>query len=251
MRIGVLIVVAALCAGCGGSGERLFRQYEYEEDLYLDLDGSATLYVNSSVPALNALRGTTFDTRPNARVDRADVREYFTSDVTRVTRVSLTRRNNRRYVHLRIAVDDVRRLGSIAPFAWSSYRLAERDEIVEYRQAVGAPAEGDAGPVRWTGQELAAFRLHLPSRIVYHNAGEGNLRRGNILVWEQTFSERLRGEPLVLEARMETQSILYTTLFLFGATFVAVAAMFGGVLWWLMRPGRGAVDAADGARRTG
>ncbi len=88
-----------------------------------------------------------------------------------------------------------------------------------------------------------AFRLHLPSEIVYHNAGPGNPKRGNILVWEQPLADRLRGEPLVpgpnpsLDARMKSQSILYRTLWLFGATFVVVAVMFVLVIWWILRQG--------------
>jgi hypothetical protein len=84
---------------------------------------------------------------------------------------------------------------------------------------------------------MIAFRLHLPSKVVYQNAGPGNPRRGNILVWEQPLAARLRGEPLVMEARMESQSILYRTLFLFGATFVAVALTFGVAIWWILRRG--------------
>jgi hypothetical protein len=81
-----------------------------------------------------------------------------------------------------------------------------------------------------------AFRLHLPSKITYHNTGS-DPRRGNILVWEQPLAERLRGVPMTLEARMQTQSILYRTLWLFGATFVAVALSFGVLLWWILRRG--------------
>ena len=44
------IVSSEACAGTA----TLFRQYEYEEEVYLSLDGSATIYVNSSIPALNA-----------------------------------------------------------------------------------------------------------------------------------------------------------------------------------------------------
>ena len=63
MRIrAVVLLVAALSVSCGGDGGGLFRQYEYEEEMYLSLDGSATIYVNSSVAALNALRSIqTFD----------------------------------------------------------------------------------------------------------------------------------------------------------------------------------------------
>jgi hypothetical protein len=54
-------------------------------------------------------------------------------------------------------------------------------------------------------------------------------------VWEQPLADRLRGVPLALDARMETQSILYRTLWLFGATFIAVAIAFGLMLWWVIR----------------
>ena len=88
-----------------------------------------------------------------------------------------------------------------------------------------------------------AFRLHLPSKIRYHNTRH-DVGRGNILVWEQSLADRLRSVPVVddpngaLDARMDAQSILYTTLWLFGITFVAVAIVFGGVIWWVMRKGK-------------
>jgi hypothetical protein len=149
--------------------------------------------------------------------------------------VGASRRSNRRFVHVEIEVDDIRRLGEAAPFAWSSYEL-ERDgeQLVVYRQTVGAPAGSATGGAGWTGDEIVAFRLHLPSRIRYSNSGR-EIGRGNILTWEQPLAERLRGAPLVLDARMEPQSILYRTLWLFGWTFLAVAATFAVAIWWIVR----------------
>jgi hypothetical protein len=221
----------------------LFRQYEYEEEIYLSLDGSATVYVNSSLAALNALRGTSFDTSPAARVDVNAVRAYYTTPSTHVVRVSQSRRNGRRFVHVRLEVADITKLGEAAPFAWSQYRFAREGDQFVYRQAVGAAANKDVGNAGWNGGELVAFRLHLPSKIRYHNT-KRDVGRGNILAWEQPLSERLRGEPVVrdmtdgvgvLDARMDPQSILYTTLFLFGATFLVVAAGFGLLVWWIVR----------------
>ena len=45
----------------------------------------------------------------------------------------------------------------------------------------------------------------------------------------------MRGTPLVLDARMDPQSILYRTLWLFGWTFVAVAISLVVVVWWVRR----------------
>ena len=88
----------------------------------------------------------------------------------------------------------------------------------------------------WTGAEIVAFRLHLPSKIDYHNTRR-DIGRGNILVWEQPLTDRLRSVPLTLDARMQTQSILYSTLWLFGSTFVAVALTFVAIIWWVLRRG--------------
>ncbi len=236
VALGLGVVVAT--AGCGSAGG-LFRQYEYEEEIYLALDGSATVYVNASVPALDALRGADFDTDPHARLDRDAVRRFFTTPVTHVVRVSESRRSGRRFVHVRLEADDIRRLGEAGPFSWSTYDLRRKDAQYLYCQWIGAAVNKSVGDVGWTGREVVAFRFHLPSVIDYHNAGAANQKRGNILVWEQAMTDRLRGVPLVLDARMRTQSILSSALSLFGASLVAVALMFGLVIWWVRRKGSG------------
>jgi len=241
MRVfAALALIAATAIACGGGG--IFRPYEYEEEMYLSLDGTATVNVNTSVAALDALRGASFDLRPNVAVDRNAVRDYFSSARTRVSRVTPYRRSNRRFVQVRVDIDDVTRLGEAAPFAWSRYRFAREDNLYVYRQTIGASARKDVGDVGWTGREIVAFRLHLPSKITYHNAGPDNLKRGNILVWEQPLADRVKGAPLTLDARMETQSILYRTLWLFGATFAAVAVSFALVIWWVLRRGGRSVE---------
>jgi hypothetical protein len=217
-------------------GANVFRQYEYEEDMYLSLDGSATLTISASIPALNALRGTSFDPSPNARTDRDAVRAYFSTPNTRVVWVRPSRRSNRRFVHVRIEVDDVRRLNQAAPFAWSTYQFRKDDTQYVYTQNVGPSAGGNPGAVNWTGREVVAFRLHLPSKIISQSTPEPP-GRGNILVWVQPLAERLKGTPLEIEARMETQSILYRTLWLFGATFLAVAVAFVLIIGWVLKRG--------------
>jgi hypothetical protein len=240
MRIGVtlaLLAVVLMAAPACSRGD-FFRQYEYEEEIELSLDGSATVSVNASVAALNALRGSSFDTSPNAPINREALRAFFTTPVTRVTRTpSLSRRGGRRFVHVRVDVDHVEQLQHAAPFAWSTYRFGKEGELVVFRQHVGEGARSAAVDPVWKGDELVAFRAQLPSTVVYHNAGAKGLKRGNILVWEQPLADRLKGEPLDLEARMESQSILSHTLLLFGAAFVAVALTFAVILWWVVRRG--------------
>ena len=214
------------------------QQYEYEEELYLALDGSATMYVNGSVPALVALRGLDLDPDPLRPVDRRRVREIYESPVTHVTRVSTSRRAGRRFVHLRIDVRDVRRLAEARPFAWSTYRLRRTGEEYVFTQRVGAAARRDVRAAGWRGSEIVAFRMHLPSRIRYHDAPSKMVERGNIVMWEQPLADRLAGKPLALEVRMDSESILYRTLWLFGVMILVVVTLFAGLLWWIVRKGR-------------
>ena len=203
--------------------------------MYLSLDGTATVYVNASLVALNALRGTSFATAPNAPLDREGVRAFFSTPVTRINgRINASRRSNRRFIHVELDVDDIRRLGEAAPFAWSKYEFKRDGDLYVYRQAIGPAAGKDVGNVGWTGREIVAFRLHLPSKIEYHNSGR-EIGRGNILTWEQPLAGRLRGTALALDARMDPESILYRTLWLFGWTFLAVAIAFVLVIWWVRR----------------
>ena len=51
-----LVVLAASLAASTACQNVIARKYEYEEDVYLRLDGSATVYVNAAAPALVALR---------------------------------------------------------------------------------------------------------------------------------------------------------------------------------------------------
>lgn len=226
------IAVAGVVAGCRSV---LSMQYEYDEEIFLDLDGSATVYVNASVPALVALRGAPLDVDPRARLDRNDVRAFFESPVTEVESVTTSRRDNRRYVHVRLTVSDIRRLNEAAPFAWSRYTLNERGELAVFRQEVGAAVGTPVGNVGWRGDEMVAFRYHLPSRIPFHNSPSRAIERGNIIRWEQPLAARLTGEPLEIEVHMGTESILVQTLLLFAVTAVAALATLALAIWWVMR----------------
>jgi len=236
MRFGAAVALALACAAASTGCSGLFKQYEYEEDVYLALDGSATVYVNGSLAALNALRGSRFDTAPSARFKADEVRAFFSTPVTHVVSVTDSRRNNRRFAHVKLAVGDIRRLSDAPPFAWSRYDFSLDNGLFDYRQTVGAPAGGRPPDVGWNGRELVAFRLHLPSTVVEEPAGARH-ERGNILVWEQPLADRLAGRPLVLSARMETESILAHTLLLFGAAAGAALAALAVVVWWIARRG--------------
>lgn len=243
-QVAVVALVGALALTAVSCREILSREYEYEEEIYLALDGSATVYVNASVPALVALRGVDLPLDPRARLDRRDVEAFYDTPVTRVTRVSTSRRDNRRYVHVRLEVEDIRRMSEAPPFAWARYRFEERDGLFVYRQDLAEAAARDAGDAGWRGNELVAVRMHLPSRVPFHNQVRGTIERGNILAWEQPLRDRLAGAPLAIEAHMETQSILRHTLTLFAGIIGLVLLTFAGLIWFVMRRAPGLPGAA-------
>jgi len=241
--LATLLVAGLLASACGGGF--FGKRYEYEEDVTLDLDGSATIVINASLPALVALRGLDLD-MANARVDRDKIRAAYTSPVTEVRRVSRPwRRYGRRFVQVRVHTSDIRRLSEAAPFAWSTYELSASGGDHIYRQTVGPSAFKPASlqNVGWNGSELVAFRMHLPSRIIEHNSRDpdtdqtNSVQRGNIVAWEQHLADRLDGKPVTLAIRMSSQSILYRTLWLFAGAFGAAVLVLGGIIWWTFRKG--------------
>jgi hypothetical protein len=233
----LIVACSVFVAACGGGG-LLGKEYEYEEQLRLDVDGSARMDLSSSVAALVALRGLDLDPNPATDVDRAKVRQLFAGPGVEVSSVRVSRRDGRRFVHVRLEVEDIRQLSRLAPFSWSTYHLDRRGELLEYRQVVGGAAATVMRDAGWTGHEVVAFRMHIPSIIAFHNAPSREVRRGNILEWEQPLVDRLKGVPVDVEVNMEPDSILYTTLLLFGTTIVLAAAAFGLVIWRVARHGR-------------
>ena len=241
------LALAVLVESACGAGGLFGRVYEYEEDLYVSLDGSADLIINASIPALVALRGLDLKPDPAAQIDRERIRALYESTLTEVTRVSRPwRRNGRRYVQIRLSVTDIRQLSSVAPFSWSQYELAQEGNEYVFRQTVGASAHrpGTLKDFGWKGRELVAFRLHLPSRIRDHNARDIeedvplDVQRGNILAWEQYLTDRLDGQPVVIQVRMDGESILYRTLWLFAGAFAAAVLLLATIIWLTVRRGR-------------
>jgi hypothetical protein len=188
-----LLAIAVMAAACNGGRPAVFGpDYEYEEDLTLALDGSATLVVNASVPALAALHGVHLDSDPNSRADllKEEARAAFTSPYSEVTSVSVWSRHGRRFVGVSLRVRDVRALPKAKPFAWSTYDLHEEGDQAIYRQTVTGKGTPEPGP-GWKGDELIAMRRHLPARIRFHNSREyctgevSNVGRGKVLTWSR------------------------------------------------------------------
>lgn len=252
MRVACAVTAFALAVAlASGCANPFGRQYEYEEQYDLDTSGAVTVVIDTSVPALVALRGMPLDPAPMARTDRTEIRKLFEDAGCRVIRVAEPwRRSGRRFIQISIQADHVRALASCRPLAWSTFSgLAPETDpefgaIVRYRQVVGEAAAGLPGAVNWDGSELVAVKLHLPSRIFYQNSRrleDGKTRdadRGNIVTWEQRLTDRLAGKPIEIDVKMDPKSILYTTLWLFAGAFAAAALAMVGAIWWIVRKGK-------------
>jgi hypothetical protein len=245
------LCLLAIVPALGACSNPLARQYEYEEQVYLSVDGRATVVVDASLPSLVALRGAAIDPSLNGSTDRAGVRRLYESAGCGVDSVSrLWKRHDRRFVQIQVSSPDLTALSKCPLLAWSTYSLKTEDQTLKYRQAIGPPAGGNPGTVNWDGSELIAFKVHVPSRIRYHNVKRldgtnGEYERGNILTWEQTLTDRLAGKPLALEIDTDTGSILYTTLWIFGGAVVAAVALLVTIIWMVIRRGK---KAAIGQR---
>ena len=124
-----------------------------------------------------------------------------------------------------------------APVRVGALTFVRTGEQLQFVQELGPSAGKAVGDVGWDGGELVAVRLHIPSRVTYHNAPSRLVERGNILSWEQQLKARLAGEPLRVEARFGVQRILVLTVALFLAAMAAAAITVAGLIWWVVRKG--------------
>ena len=252
MRARLLVAAGMLAAaGVAACGNPLGRQYEYDEQIYLSVDGSATVVVNTSLPALVALRGAAVDPRVDGAADRDSIRRLFENAGCTVSKVGrFWYRRSRRFVQIEVTTPDVRTFSKCSLLAWSSYDLSqgpfEHDVAgtgLRYKQVVGPAAGGNPGVTNWDDTELIAFKLHAPSRIQWQNVRKldgspGTTERGNILTWEQKLTDRIAGKPIEMAVDMDATSILYTTVWLFVGAFAAAIAVLMLLIWMTVRKGR-------------
>jgi len=234
-----LVIVATGALGCRNP---LGKQYEYEEQLYLGVNGEAQVVIDTSIPALVALRNVPIDPSSRVQIDRDQERRLFSVSGCSNVRVGQSWiRRGRRFVQIRVTAANVKDLKACGPLSWSSYTFEREGNVIHYKQDVGAAGTGSPGAVNWDGTELVAFKLHLPSKIIFQNVkriedgSNGTTERGNILTWEQRLTDRRAGAPVSMEVRMDSQSILYRTLWLFAGAFVAAVLVLMLLIWLTMR----------------
>jgi hypothetical protein len=228
-RLAALVVLAAGIRGCVA--------YEYEHEIWLNVDGSGTLRTTGRPELWTAFKGLGSRDHPGATVTRDAVRELYERSGLRVRRTTLTHRRGRAYVYVSADFEDVNALSATPAFP--DLRIAMRREGERIRLEgtwIRPPGAPDVKGVEADG--LMAVRFHLPSKVYDHaNAADG-VERGNILGWRQTVAAALGGESLRFGALMDRRSILFSTVLLFGGAILVGLGLVASGLYYFVRRGR-------------
>jgi hypothetical protein len=225
----VVLLLASPLGGC--------LAYEFDQELWLQVDGSGTVHVTGRPELWAAFKGT----GDPAALTTDSLRALFERSGLQVREVTRTRRDGRPYLFVSAEFDDVNRLGGSPAFPDLQIGLRrERERLVlEGRWPLaGAPEPPPARP-----EELVAIRFHVPSRIHSHRNASQGVERGNIVSWRQGLAPALAGEPLEFGVEMEETSILRDTLLLFLGAGALGLGLVGGALWLLWRRGRRVLES--------
>ena len=233
--LALLAVVFAL-AGCRAL---VPQQDQYEEELYLALDGSATHVRQRLRPRTRGAAGAgSGPGSAEAPLDRRRVRELYESPVTHVTRSA---RHAARVAGSCTCASTCRtcggfprrirlhgpRTGCVAPATSTS-----TSRSLAPRQGVTSATRGGAARKSWRSACTCRARFATTMRrrrwlsVATSWCGSSRSRIGS------------RASRSHIEVRIDIESILYRTLWLFGVMIVVVVTLFAGLLWWIVRKGR-------------
>jgi hypothetical protein len=211
--------------------------YEYEHELWLNVDGSGTVSVTGRPELWAAFKGLPGSQDPESSAARDAARALFESSGLRVRRVALTHRGGRAYLFVKADFDDVNALASTRAFPDLRISLKRQDDRLILDGAWSRP---EAGPPSRAGDRdgLIAVRFHLPSRIYFHRNATAGVERGNILSWSLSLDRALGGSALPFGASLGSRSIFWSTVSLFGAAIVTALALLALTLGLVAYRGR-------------
>jgi hypothetical protein len=215
--------------------------YEYEHELWLDVDGSGTVYVTGRPSLWAAFKGLpASDDRPDE--SRRAVRELFERSGFRVRRVTWTKRHGRPYLFISADFDDLARAGRSEAFRDLQIALTPAGDKLSLEGTWHRP-DGLPPPPPSDRGGLMAVRFHLPSKVYEHRNAAGGLERGNIVAWRQEVARAVDGQPLAFGALIDRRSILLSTVGLFAGAIALGLCAIAAVVYLTFRKGRAARDA--------
>ncbi len=201
--------------------------YEYEEEVFLKVDGSGQIRMSGSTAALEALHGLDQATAESAKA-------LFEGEGVEILSALETERERRKFVHVQARFSDWERLCRLPAFRDRGCRLVKGEDLA---LELSLPSPRAAAPQSLDPQALLALRYHLPGTIRYHNS-TSDIERGNILSWKRTLREHFAGRPLDLAVRFDRRTILAATARVMGLALGLVLASIATALWLMVRKGR-------------
>ncbi|MGH9319219.1 MAG: hypothetical protein ACRD3V_04935 [Vicinamibacteria bacterium] len=209
------LVIQLLGAGC--------TTYEYEEEVFLEVDGSGSIRMSGSQAAVQAVH----DVEPSgALLEGAGVE---------VLSVRETEREGRTFLHVQGRFASFRDLCRAPAFRGRRCLLEKSEDELRLELEVPSPPFEALDGV--DSQGVLALRYHFPSTIRFHNS-PGGIERGNILSWRRPIREHFGGKPLSIEALFDRRTILEASLRILALAIGVVVASVATALWVMVRKGR-------------
>jgi hypothetical protein len=203
--------------------------YEYEEEVFLEVDGSGRLRVSGSSEILEVLHDLSEGGNTSSMTSR------FEGPGFELDSIRETERDGRTFVHVQGRFADWNELCAHPAFAERECRLVVTDDELALTLTL-PPPKGDV-PEGAPPDATLALRFHFPSAVHYHNA-RSDIERGNIIGWERSVSEHFDADALVVEARFERRSVLATTAIILGTAVALVLFSVALALFLIVRKGR-------------
>jgi hypothetical protein len=213
--------------------------YEYEEEVFLEADGSGEIRMSGSTEAVAALHGLEEVTTESAG-------GLFRGNGVQVFSTRATERDGRRFVHVEARFSEWDSLCRVPAFSGRGCRfvVGADDRVLD----LTLPSPPGPMPVSTAPDALFALRFHFPGSIRHHSSDRG-VERGNILSWELPFRERFGRRPLALEVRFDRRTILGRTLGIVGVALALVLTSIAAAIFLLVRKGRRELEAEAIASR--
>jgi len=209
--------------------------YEYEEEIFLNVDGSGRVRVSGSRAFLESVDSL-------YRGELESIETSLSQQGFEVDSVRETRRDARAFIHVQGGFSEWNQLCSSPLFASRDCGLARDDDGLTVNMTI---RESGGVPTSVAPDAPVAVRFHFPSAVRFHNSKTG-IERGNIIRWQRSAEQHFGGSELYIEARFEQRSILRTTAVILGTAFGLVVVTVVVALSWIYLKGRRQLAADAG-----
>jgi len=227
-RLAAALLLVTALRGC--------LTYEYEHEIWLQVDGSGVVHVTGRPALWTAFKSLPLDEGDPEAMKKA-ARKLFEESGLDVKRVTVTKRGGHRYLFVSAEFKDVNRISYTRAFPDLRVGLRREDGRLMLDGSWQRPIEALPGGEK-DRDGLMAVRFHLPSKVYSHRHAADGVERGNILGWRQDTAAALDGGRLEFGASMDERSILSSTVMLFAGAVVLAVVLLSIALWAVVRQGR-------------